>query len=520
MRTTMSMTIHDVTHDVVPENHDSTPSFQNPTREYLSNCMKTDLQKYCREIGIARVWTTKAELIDLIMARNSSSQSPTSPEDNTPIPNLYDIAKSLRELRERENTKDQQIEELQEHLKAAHVTINKLNDRLSTLEEQVNVLQCSHVTAAGGSQLSPSDTSTTPSSQQPSEGTLLLGDDNLWQAHTSDLDEKCSIRTIRGANVDLVRCWINEKLSWTPRSCILYCGYQDIREGNRTEDIFDGFGSLIACLKQRNENIDINICELAPAVGDHMLDERINNFNIKLADWCQQNGVSIINTNLQFRLGTSEVDQMCFQTNNDNANYLNRYGIIRLLSIISSQCPSFNLHKNWNDIITHASSDLLQRSNAKHRIINSRNTEKHQGNKRQYSPNPMGYRQNTRHIPYTNGDQPHPPTRSRPRANRRPSVNGDTHLHRQAYQPHHAYQPHQAYQPRQTSQRRRENNGQTYRLNHHFRNSGQAYQDRQQPCHNCGEVNHSHLNCRHQFRFKCMKCNGFGHKTRLCPNNI
>ena len=104
MRTTMSVTFHDVSHDVVPENQDSTPTLQNPTHEYLSNRKKTDLQKYCREIGIARVWTTKAELINLIMARNSSPQSPTSPEDNVPIPNHDEIAKRLRDLREREST--------------------------------------------------------------------------------------------------------------------------------------------------------------------------------------------------------------------------------------------------------------------------------------------------------------------------------------------------------------------------------------------------------------------------------
>ena len=270
MRTRMSVTNHSVSNDVTPTTSRISPSLQNPTREFLDyNYKKTDLQKYCRDIGISRVWTTKAQLIELIMARHTSSQSPTTPEFNHEENDLQNAMEVLQELRERDNRKDQEIEELNGHLKAAHVTINKLSDRLTSLEEQVRALQRPRDSTAGGTQHPPSlDTTAPPSGPSPRvpEGTLLFGDDNFAQIRTSDLEEKCSIRTIRGANIDLMRCWIHEKLTWTPRSCVLYCGYQDVYEGNEIEETFDRLGSLVTCLKQSNENMEIYMCELIPSV--------------------------------------------------------------------------------------------------------------------------------------------------------------------------------------------------------------------------------------------------------------
>ena len=119
-------------------------------------------------------------------------------------------------------------------------------------------------------------------------------------------------------------------------------------------DIFDRLGFLIAELKQVNENMNIHICELAPIlnVGDY--DELINSFNNQVATWSANNGVSIIKTNLQFRLGTGEVDHMCFNENSENDNYLNRFGVIRLLNVISKQCSWFKLHENWESIMSQS----------------------------------------------------------------------------------------------------------------------------------------------------------------------
>ena len=81
-----------------------------------------------------------------------------------------------------------------------------------------------------------------------------------------------------------------------------------------------------------------------------------------IVDW--QNGVSTTvsySLILIFNLDSVPLnkDQMCFYMNKTRENYLNRFGIIRLLNVISSQSPSFNLHKNWDDIMTRESNGYI-----------------------------------------------------------------------------------------------------------------------------------------------------------------
>ena len=113
----------------------------------------------------------------------------------------------MEELRERVYSRDNEIEDLKELLQSAHITINKLSDRVSTLEDQVTLLHG----ALSNQQLDPSLQGSASSSSQP-EVTLLLGDTNLSTVRASYLSSCCSIRTIKGANIDLVKCWISEKL--------------------------------------------------------------------------------------------------------------------------------------------------------------------------------------------------------------------------------------------------------------------------------------------------------------------
>ena len=96
---------------------------------------------------------------------------------------------------------------------------------------------------------------------------------------------------------------------------------------------------LLPSLKQINDNMQIYICELAPAVKAEKYDEPINSFNNHLINWSTNNGVSVIKSNLKFRLSTGEVDNLCFNTSiiEQEENYLNRYGVIRLLDAINKQ---------------------------------------------------------------------------------------------------------------------------------------------------------------------------------------
>ena len=138
-------------------------SLENPTWEFLNtNFKKTELQKHCRDIGIARVWHTKDKLIDLIFEKHKTTRmnvSENNAQDHEPTPQV--AMKGMEELRERINIQDLDIDELNELFKATIITINKLSDCVSSLEEQIRVLQgicTTHDTYFAGSIPHPSST--------------------------------------------------------------------------------------------------------------------------------------------------------------------------------------------------------------------------------------------------------------------------------------------------------------------------------------------------------------------------
>ena len=364
---------------------------------------------------------------------------------------------------------------------------------MSLLEDQVTVLQQNQRTSPSQT-LNPSLQGLSSSSFQP-EGTLLLGDTNLSPVRASDLSDHCSVRTIKGANIDLLKCWISEKLQWVPSNCILYCGLQDILDKATLNDIFDRLGSLVAELKKINENMNIHVCELAPIPNVNDYDEHINNFNNGLAKWCTDNGVSIIKTNLQFRLGTGDVDHMCFNDTCENDNFLNRFGIIRLLNVISKQCSSLKLHENWENIMSQSMPTSL--NNPRKINFNGNNLKKTDYEATRYLRTQrlgVGGRRDSR----SNGRQFNfqPNTRHYENSSSRTIYRGQ-----------------------------RDINARKNKLHSHHQHHGWANQHREdlqnyyhpRTCSNCGENNHVLLECRYSHKIKCNQCNEYGHKTRLCP---
>ena len=96
-------------------------------------------------------------------------------------------------------------------------------------------------------------------------------------------------------------------------------------EGSSVANILDNLGALVTDLKAKNEAMEIMVCELAPSINDDMENE-INQYNEKLNEW----SMSMIKTNMIFKLGTGDVDEMCFKMHSANqANFLNRFGVLR-----------------------------------------------------------------------------------------------------------------------------------------------------------------------------------------------
>ena len=119
----------------------------------------------------------------------SQQASQLSPTENYVIRKLQaDITK----IKGRLDQKTLEIDELNEMLKAANVTINRLNDRLTYLEEHMEDRRT--VSTNDETEATTQDVST-----------LILGGKNLKNIRSSDLGENTYIRAINGANIDLLK---------------------------------------------------------------------------------------------------------------------------------------------------------------------------------------------------------------------------------------------------------------------------------------------------------------------------
>ena len=489
------------------------PSLENPTWDYLFNkYTKSQLQKHCRKIGINRIWVTKDKLVDLIMQKYRTRENIEDLETHenqtldllNPLNPLDKVLVELAEIKEILAKKDDEIVELNIMLKTAHVTINKLNDRVTNLENKIT-----HQSASA------------PEPRE-SEKTLLLGDGNLRNVRVSDLVENCSVRTIKDATMDLMKCWVNEKLDWTPSKCIIYCGSHDMNENENLISIFDDLGSLISEFKSKSESVELFVCELAPSL-EREADTKITQFNERLHEWSNVNGVQVIKTNMSFRLGTGEVDQMCFNQEEEQSHMvLNRYGAIRLLDTIAKQYPDLNI--------------CISRKELMHNYRSQRNINKNDENKQihhtvQDDKNNFHKVRNFRQERATTIDshtrysQPswHPQNRIRevksipvlnerfqnnPQRNQRPSNNNhgypkDTNVYR--------WRPISSSQDREASYYPR-----PYRSQEDRDTMDMDRNNRRRGCYNCGEYNHRQNICRFDHRLKCGNCYGLGHKQKMC----
>ena len=124
--------------------------------------------------------------------------------------------------------------------------------------------------------------------------------------------------------------------AWIPSKCVINCGLQDIINNTAPESILDHFTSLIAELKDKNNDMDIYVCQLAPTLLSQDTQAKIGDFNEHLRIWCDLNNISMIKTEPVFRLGTGEVDDMCYDMEGVTpGSILNRIGIIRLLTFVT-----------------------------------------------------------------------------------------------------------------------------------------------------------------------------------------
>ena len=464
----------------------------NPSWEFLHrNYTKYELQKYCNQLQLGGIWTTKEKLIDKLRL-HYSSQSGSSSSSTSPSTDVTQTSPSPYN-RERDN-EDRNIAELLEKFESfvretkdnfyvvnntlteKEREIQDLKSRIFLAEEKIKTLQeklLSRDEDNGGLGYNP-----VPRAKK----TLLIGDSCLQEIKAGDLKENVAIRTLPVANMSLIKSWIVEKLDHPLTECIVYGGAQDILEEEKNpETILDELGDIVSELKSKNENITVKVCELVPSLKSVVYVDKINLYNHKLLNWCSNNAVTLIRTGDYFRLGTGEVDVNCYD-NSDNQSYdnLSRIGAVRLLDAIASSCQSSFVVDDWREIKqnVHKSNNVRRKSVT----LNGKSDGS------QYVNHNVRFKRNSRHdndgcynsfsynVNSSHGRNGH--------ANSRNNLN----------------------RPR-------------YDNYNHYPNKNRSVNrntERENGCYNCGEFNHRQTNCRYDHKLKCNYCHEYGHKIKFC----
>ncbi|KAK3855973.1 hypothetical protein Pcinc_037657 [Petrolisthes cinctipes] len=301
---------------------------------------------------------------------SDGTHTPPSPRHSPPTPNqvtqtllsdttqqvnlvrdrvdMLDIDRKIEIIMSKLETKDSEIDLLSTEIKTAYNTIEQLQNRIVELEQH----RCgseAHQHALG-------------TRSTPLNNCLLLGDTNLRTIRRSDLQNEYQIRTIFEANMDLLRCWINEKLSHIPSECILYNGITDILEEKSPTTILNNLGLLIADLKETNSDMKVRVCQIVPPPSPQEIQAKIHDYNEQLIKWGEANGIDVIKTVPSFTMSTGEIDDLCFETKISPYPTLNRLGAVKLLNTIKKQCPDFHLCSNWEEIKKNINTQTPQRS--------------------------------------------------------------------------------------------------------------------------------------------------------------
>lgn len=195
-----------------PPNEGNGSTLKNPTREYLFSLKKVELQKHCIELGLKKIiWETKVTLVNAIMEMFTPSDNQQLASDSL----LQSILSDIEDMKEKMKNKDLEIGELHAKLQQSEESVNQLNKRIAKLEGKLNHQGGDHSDLL----------STLQADAEESKKKLLLGDSNLLEILPSDLGADTLIRTLPGANLDLLKSWVTDKLNISLNECVIYCGF-------------------------------------------------------------------------------------------------------------------------------------------------------------------------------------------------------------------------------------------------------------------------------------------------------
>ena len=221
-------------------------NLENPTSETLrKNYTKGELQKFCQEIEIGGIWTTKEILIDKILSyfarKNGASPDGTVEDEQETTSNHEELNVNVLQEMLKKHAKDtnSRFQQVHQALAEKDKEIEELKTKLFLAEERLKTLQ-EHLDSRCENDL------------EGSKKTLLIGDSTLQEMKTSDLQEDVIIRTLPDANIRLLKSWIVEKLDCPLKECIIYCGLQDLLDENVDVDqTLDHIGTVVSELNRK-----------------------------------------------------------------------------------------------------------------------------------------------------------------------------------------------------------------------------------------------------------------------------
>ena len=453
-----------------------------PTREFLqTNYTKVELQKHCAHLKLTGYWVPKEQVIDKLMAHYSAINATPLVASHDPITVENNQGRVSEESRITEL-----IERFDRFARETNDNFYVINNTLAEREKEIEDLQTKLFLAEEkirnlqGALHRRNEACQDGNEPIPEKKTLLIGDSTLQEIKSSDLHENSLVRTLPEANFDMLKSWISEKFDHCPKECIIYGGMQDLLdESTDSEKALDDLGDLVANLKIKNSDVSVKVCELVPTLKSTEMTHKIDQFNSKLSNWCENNGVMFIRTQKYFKLGSGDIDINCYE-NFSSFDYdcLSRIGAIRLLDAVSSTCQDDFLCASWNDVRTK-----MPASNRKRSLIPTES----RGSKHMNTAGARTFRsrihQNRNNYEYKD-------------LNGRHERDASVHIR----------------------------NGRGYERENRFPVNNSHYSQsfvtirggNKRGCFNCGEFNHVQSRCRYDHKIKCNKCNEYGHKSRYC----
>ena len=175
---------------------------------------------------------------------------------------------------------------------------------------------------------------------------------------------------------------------------------------------------------------------------------------------------------LSFKLGTGEVEDICYEVNGDNSGvFLSRLGVMRLLTTIEKSCEQFCLRENWKERLPLMKGNQTKKMDRNNRPLTNEGYHNVTGQRN------IGRRQNLEN------------NYRRFEGRRRHVREVSNFINRNIIH---------------------SNKDAIETVRSVFNN------ERGRGCFNCGELNHRANTCRFDHRLRCGNCNGLGHKSRLC----